>query len=79
MSGTPTYANGSWRPSVSLSCRYNLAQAYLAAGRLDEAIPLFERTLTDAERVLGGTHPTTQAFRNSLTQAYQAVIRRTDL
>ena len=40
--------------------------AYRAAGRLDEAIPLFERTLADSERVLGVTHPDTLASRNNL-------------
>jgi hypothetical protein len=36
------------------------------AGRLDAAIPLLERTLTDRERVLGETHPDTLTSRNNL-------------
>ncbi|GAB3653757.1 hypothetical protein GCM10027589_12110 [Actinocorallia lasiicapitis] len=30
-----------------------------AAGDLDRAIPLYERSLTDSERVLGARHPLT--------------------
>jgi hypothetical protein len=37
----------------TLTARDHLATAYRAAGRLDEAIPLCERTLADAEQVLG--------------------------
>ena len=43
----------------TLTSRNNLALAYQDAGRLAEAIPLFERTLTDLERVLGADHPYT--------------------
>ena len=43
----------------TLAARHHLATAYRDAGRLDEAIPLFERTLADRERVLGDTHPDT--------------------
>ena len=50
----------------TLASRNNLASAYQDAGRLDEAIPLFERTLADSERVLGDTHPDTLASRNNL-------------
>lgn len=42
----------------TLTARINLGGAYQAAGRLGKAIPLFERTLTDADRVWA---PTTQA------------------
>ena len=41
----------------TLTTRNNLAVAYRDAGRLDEAIPLFERTLADRERVLGDDPP----------------------
>jgi tetratricopeptide repeat protein len=44
-------------------------------GRLAEAIPLFERTLADRERVLGETHPNTLASRNNLAHAYRAAGR----
>ena len=54
----------------TLTSRNNLARAYKAAGRLEEAIPLFERTLADRERVLGADHPDTLASRNNLARAY---------
>jgi tetratricopeptide (TPR) repeat protein len=60
---------GETDPST-LAARNNLALAYQAAGRLDEAIPLFERTLADREQVLGGTHPSTLDSRNNLANAY---------
>ena len=41
----------------TLSSRNNLASAYQAAGDLGRAIPLYEQTLTDSERVLGEDHP----------------------
>jgi len=37
----------------------NLASAYRAAGRHEEAIPLFDRVLAEAEQLLGGDHPFT--------------------
>ena len=43
----------------TLTSRNNLAYAYQAAGRLDEAIALYEQTLADYERVLGADHPDT--------------------
>ena len=55
----------------TLASRNNLALAYRSAGRLDEAIPLLERTLADYERVLGETHPNTLTSRNNLALAYQ--------
>ena len=55
----------------TLASRNNLAVAYRAAGRLDEAIPLCERTLADCERVLGETHPDTLTSRNNLANVYQ--------
>ena len=59
----------------TLTSRNNLAGAYQAAGRLAEAIPLYERTLADRERVLGETHPDTLSSRNNLAVAYQAAGR----
>jgi len=55
----------------TLGSRNNLALAYQDAGRLDEAIPLLERTLADRERVLGETHPGTLGSRNNLAAAYR--------
>ena len=38
---------------------------YRAAGRMVEAIPLYERTLADCEQVLGDDHPDTNGARGS--------------
>jgi tetratricopeptide (TPR) repeat protein len=59
----------------TLTARNNLALAYRDAGRLDEAIPLCERTLADRERVLDETHPDTLGSRNNLALAYRAAGR----
>ena len=59
----------------TLSSRNNLAAAYQEAGRPAEAIPLFEQTLADCERVLGADHPDTLTSRNNLAAAYQAAGR----
>ncbi len=53
----------------TLGSRNNLAGAYQSAGQLDQAIPLFQATLTDSERVLGPNHPTTRLVRNNLRRA----------
>jgi len=49
--------------------------AHQAAGRLDQAIPLYQRTLADAERVLGADHPDTLTSRNNLAGAYESAGR----
>ena len=59
----------------TLASRNNLAYAYQAAGRLDEAIPLFEQVLADMRRVLGDNHPQTLASRNNLAGAYYSAGR----
>ena len=59
----------------TLASRGNLAAAYLSAGRLEQAVPLFERTLTDRERVLGSDHPRTLASRGNLASAYLSAGR----
>ena len=53
----------------TLTSRNNLASAYQDAGDLARAIPLFEQTLTDRERVLGPDHPDTLTSRNNLEAA----------
>jgi tetratricopeptide (TPR) repeat protein len=53
----------------------NLATAYQAAGRPDEAIPLLEQTLADRERILGPDHADTLASRSGLATGYQAAGR----
>jgi hypothetical protein len=53
----------------TMTSRSNLAVAYQAAGRIAEAITLFERTLGDCERVLGADHPSTVMSRINLALA----------
>jgi len=50
-----THRRGDHRDT--LSSRNNLAGAYQPAGDLGRAIPLYEQTLADRERALGGDHP----------------------
>jgi hypothetical protein len=50
----------------TLTSGNNLAYAYQAAGDLGRAIPLYEVTLADCERVLGADHPLTNAVSNNL-------------
>ncbi|GAA3068371.1 hypothetical protein GCM10010464_35770 [Pseudonocardia yunnanensis] len=61
-------------PDTLASCN-NLASAYASAGRLEEALPLFEATLADRERVLGPDHPATLASRNNLASVYESAGR----
>ena len=56
--------------SDALRARHNLASAYCDAGRLDQAIALFEQTLNDYTHVLGPHHPSPLSSRNSLANAY---------
>jgi tetratricopeptide (TPR) repeat protein len=62
----------------TLAARNNLAGAYQAAGRLDDAITLLEHTLAEYERVLGDPQPDALATRNNLASAYQAAGRLDD-
>jgi RNA polymerase sigma factor (sigma-70 family) len=55
----------------TLNARNSLAAAYLAAGRVTDAIPLFEQTLTVFQRQLGPDHPDTLTAQNNLASAYQ--------
>jgi hypothetical protein len=55
----------------TLGSRNNLAGAYVSAGDLGRAIPLYEQTLSDSERVLGLDHPQTLGSRNNLAYAYR--------
>nr|WP_114773616.1 tetratricopeptide repeat protein [Lentzea flaviverrucosa] len=41
----------------------------MAAGDLGRAIPLYEATLADCERLLGPDHPTTRTIRSNLDGA----------
>ena len=62
----------------TLTARNNLAGAYQAAGRLNEAIPLYQQNLEDRTRILGPHHPDTLTSRNNLANAYQAAGRLDD-
>ena len=52
-----------------------VAQAYESAGRLDEAIPLYEKALADSARVRGDDHPDVLGARNNLAVAYRVMGR----
>ena len=55
----------------TLNSRNSLAAAYLAAGRVAEAIPLFEQILAVRQRVLGPDDSETLISQNNLASAYQ--------
>ena len=54
----------------TLTARNNLAGAYQTAGRLNEAIPLYQQNLKDRTRILSPHHPDTLNSRNNLANAY---------
>ena len=62
----------------TLASRNNLAGAYHVAGRLTEAITLYEQVLPDRIRVLDEDHPRTLTSRNNLAGAYHAAGRLTE-
>ena len=55
----------------TLNSRNSLAAAYLAAGRVAEAIPLFEQILAVRQRTLGPDDSETLISQNNLASAYQ--------
>jgi RNA polymerase sigma factor (sigma-70 family) len=55
----------------ALNSRNSLAAAYLAAGRVDEAIPQFEQILAVRQRTLGHDDSETLVSQNNLASAYQ--------
>jgi eukaryotic-like serine/threonine-protein kinase len=57
--------------SDTLTSISNLASAYRAAGRLKQALPLYEETLNANKARLGRDHPTTMTGMNNLALAYQ--------
>ena len=59
----------------TLTSRNNLAVAYQDAGRLHEAITLYEQNLEDRTCILGPHHPDTLISRNNLASAYRAAGR----
>ncbi|MGO9901767.1 MAG: tetratricopeptide repeat protein [Solirubrobacteraceae bacterium] len=62
----------------TLALRGNLARVYQAAGRVPEAIAIFEPLLADVERILGATHPDTLSTRENLAGAYRSIGRVAD-
>ncbi|HUY47518.1 MAG TPA: tetratricopeptide repeat protein [Streptosporangiaceae bacterium] len=56
-------------------CRDGLAAAYEAAGRIDEAVGVHQRTLTERQRALGNDHPDTLTSCAYLARAYAAAGR----
>ncbi len=61
--------------SDTLNSLNSLAVGYQSAGRVEEAIPLFERTLIDRTRVLGPGHPDTLTAQDNLAAAYSGAGR----
>src|SRR6185437_3588250 len=55
----------------TLNSRNSLAAAYLAAGRVAEAIPLFEQILAVRQRTLGPGDSETLTSQNNLASAYK--------
>ncbi|HEV2536908.1 MAG TPA: tetratricopeptide repeat protein [Streptosporangiaceae bacterium] len=49
--------------------------AYRETGRVTEAIPLFEQTLADCERLFGADHPRTLLVRKGLARAQESAGR----
>ena len=62
----------------TLLCRDGLAAAYEAAGRLDEALAVHERTLAERQQGLGNDHPDTLASCGHLARVYAAADRHSD-
>ena len=60
---------------VALEGANVVAQAYDSAGRLGEAIALFEEVVADSVRVLGPDHSDTLTSRNNLAYAYDSAGR----
>jgi RNA polymerase sigma factor (sigma-70 family) len=55
----------------TLNARNSLAATYLSAGRVDDAIPLFEQALDVLQRQLGPDHADTLTSQNNLASAYR--------
>ncbi|MFQ6030676.1 MAG: tetratricopeptide repeat protein, partial [Dehalococcoidia bacterium] len=59
--------------TTALNFANNLADAYHAVGRYEEAIALNQETLKIREQVQGPEHPDTLSSRNNLAAAYHAI------
>ncbi|MGI5468372.1 FxSxx-COOH system tetratricopeptide repeat protein [Streptomyces sp. CA-132043] len=58
-----------------LTIQHNLACAHRDAGRLQEAIQLFEKSITEGTRALGKDHRSVLSTRDNLASAYLAAGR----
>ena len=56
----------------TVAARASLASAFRAAGKLKEAIGLYQRVLADRERIAGDDHPDTIAARANLAYAHRS-------
>jgi hypothetical protein len=83
--GRPAEALAAWRKAsqtysallgpedpYTLISMHNLAGAYMAADRLDLALPLYIETLEKRKKTLGADHPDTLSTMHRLGQAYRA-------
>ncbi len=59
----------------TLTCRNNLANAYITAGRTGDAIRMHEETLKLCESKLGPDCPLTLASRHNLAETYESLGR----
>jgi tetratricopeptide (TPR) repeat protein len=59
----------------SMLARDRLAEAYAASGRLAEALPVFEATLTDREETFGAQRPETATARLNVARSLNAAGR----
>jgi tetratricopeptide (TPR) repeat protein len=59
-------------------CHDGLASVYEAAGRLDDAIGVYQHTLAERQRALGTDHPDTLVSCGHLALAYSAAGRHTE-
>ena len=60
---------------VALEGASDIAYAYVSAGRLADAIAVFEEVLADSTRILGPDYPDTLTSRNNLAVAYRVMGR----
>ena len=73
--GEPLLANAEqflgWEHFKTLNTGNDLATAYRAAGRADQAIAVQERVVATSAEVLGSEHPHTLGYLGNLANAYQ--------
>ncbi len=69
---SPTGAGAGPRPPGHADLAEQPRLRLRVGGRPGRAIPLYEQTLADRERVLGADHPDTLTSRNNLAAAYES-------